>query len=157
MKAYWLHWMVLLSDHGFCDKQGNSRRSLENTHQTLSTGVPQGCALSPLFFSLCTYNCVFNEPTVKFADHSTVVGLIDSGAESAYRKEIGQLVSWCSSNYLLLNGKDCRDGGRFQPPASTPPTNINSFVLFKLKCLFNFTVKQCKKKLINTTRLARIS
>ncbi|KAK1784665.1 hypothetical protein P4O66_003347 [Electrophorus voltai] len=55
---------------------------------------------------LYTNDCVSDEPVVKilkFTDDTTVVGLITSGDESAYRKEVEHLVSWCSSNHLLLN------------------------------------------------------
>ena len=41
--------------------------------------------------------------TVKFADDTTVIGLISDDDESAYRDDVKQLVSWCASNDLVLN------------------------------------------------------
>ncbi|KAK3544067.1 hypothetical protein QTP86_000862, partial [Hemibagrus guttatus] len=40
---------------------------------------------------------------LKFADDTTVIGLIQDGDESAYRQEIEQLAAWCSRNNLELN------------------------------------------------------
>ncbi len=42
---------------------------------------------------------------LKFADDSTIVELITDGDESAFRKEIEQLATWCSHNNLLLNAR----------------------------------------------------
>ncbi|KAJ8364747.1 hypothetical protein SKAU_G00135780 [Synaphobranchus kaupii] len=40
---------------------------------------------------------------LKFADDTTLIGLISKGDESAYRWEIDQLLSWCGQNNLELN------------------------------------------------------
>ena len=70
---------------------------------TLSTGSPQGCVL---LFTLMTHNCVPRATTnhiVKFADDTTVVGLIRDDHDLTYRDEVKQLVGWCSKNNLILN------------------------------------------------------
>ena len=42
---------------------------------------------------------------VKFADDTTVAGLITEDDEFAYRDEGEKLSSWCSNNNLVLNTK----------------------------------------------------
>jgi hypothetical protein len=59
-----------------------------NTSNTLilNTGAPQGCVLSPLLSSLFTHDCTakHNSNTIiKFADDTTVVGLIIDNNETA--------------------------------------------------------------------------
>ncbi|KAM4529197.1 uncharacterized protein V3H82_027369 [Fundulus diaphanus] len=40
---------------------------------------------------------------VKFADNTTVVGLIRDDNDQDYREEVEQLVGWCRDNSLILN------------------------------------------------------
>ena len=62
--------------------------------------------LSPLLYSLYTHDCTPTHPTntiIKFADDTTVIGLISEDDESAYRDEVQKLTVWCSDNNLSLN------------------------------------------------------
>lgn len=73
---------------------------------TLSTGVPQGCVLSPQLYTLYTLDCVATHSSnsiVKFADDTVVLCLISNNDETAYMKEMEILEGWCQDNHLQLN------------------------------------------------------
>ena len=67
-----------------------------NTSATLilNTGAPQGCVLSPLLYAMFTHDCVAKHDSntiIKFADDTTVVGLITNNNDLAYREEVRDL------------------------------------------------------------------
>jgi hypothetical protein len=55
-----------------------------------------------MFTSDCVAMHVSNT-IIKFADDTTVVGLITNNDETAYREDVRALVEWCQGNNLCLN------------------------------------------------------
>eukprot|EP00061_Rhincodon_typus_P007629 g29503.t1 len=63
------------------------------------------CPQDPTY-SLYTYNCVVKfrmNAKYKFADDTTIVGLISDNNELNYSREIESFVTWCNENNLSLN------------------------------------------------------
>ncbi|KAL0149688.1 hypothetical protein M9458_054971 [Cirrhinus mrigala] len=91
-------------------------------------------ASSPLLFSLYTNDCTSKDPSVKllkFADDTTLIGLINDGEESAYRQEVKELAVWCSHNNLepnKLKTVEMTVDIRRNPPALLPLTIMDSTV-----------------------------
>jgi hypothetical protein len=62
--------------------------------------------LSVLLCSLFTHDSTARHDSntiIKFADDTTVVGLITDNDETAYREEVRDLAVWCQDNKLSLN------------------------------------------------------
>ncbi len=83
--------------------------------------------LSPLLYALYTYDCTSIHPTntiIKFADDTTIVGLISGGDETAYRDEIHRLTEWSTANN---RGSECFKNQRahhWLPKAQHKPYTI---------------------------------
>ncbi len=95
---------------------------------------------SVLLYSLYTHDCAATHSSnviVKFADDTTVIGLITDSDETAYRAEVSTLTKWCQENHLSLNIDktkelvvDFRRQSREHTPITidkTPVEWVNSF------------------------------
>jgi hypothetical protein len=114
-------------------KVGNKK----STSLILNTGAPQGCVLSPLLYSLFTHDCVAmhaSNSNIKFADDTTVVGLITNNDETAYRVEVRAL-GVCNLSLNVNKTKkmivDFKKQQREHPPIHIDGTAVQKADIFK--------------------------
>ena len=112
-----------------------------STSLILNTEAPQGCVLSPLLYFRFTHDCVAMHAAnsiIKFADDTTVIGLITNNVETAYRGEVRALGVWCQENNRSLNVNkteiivDFRKQQRELPPMHIYGTAMEKVESFKL-------------------------
>ena len=135
-------------------------RTIQSTPLILNTGDPQGCVFSPLLYSLFTHDCVamhVSNSIIKFADDSTVVGLITTNDETAYREEVRALGVWCQENNLALYINktkemivDFRKQQRDHPPIHIDGTMVERVVSFK-----SLGVHMAQQRLFKLRRLSK--
>ncbi|KAJ3594983.1 hypothetical protein NHX12_004288 [Muraenolepis orangiensis] len=85
----------------------------------LNTAAPQGCCLSPRLY---THDCTAthsNNCIIKFADDTTVIGLISEGDETEYRDEVVQLTPWCEGKQPRTECQQDQDFWSHRGPHST--------------------------------------
>ncbi len=86
-----------------------------------STGSPQGCVLSPVFFILYTNMCQsgFDRRTImKYADDTVIISLLQAG-ETGHGPVVNHFIEWCEESHLEINTiktKDMMIDFRKQPP-----------------------------------------
>ncbi|KAK3545684.1 hypothetical protein QTP70_010760 [Hemibagrus guttatus] len=131
-------------------------RTLAETQQFVHSSIHS------LLFSLYTNGCTSGHQSVKllkFADDTTLIGLISDGNESAYRGEIDRLVSWCSTNNLELNSLktvemtvDFRKDPAPRPPVILCDSPVSSAESF---CFLGTTITKELKWAQNISSLAK--
>ncbi|XP_031159417.2 uncharacterized protein LOC116052744 [Sander lucioperca] len=94
------------------EMMAGAEKAIISELQSETEYVVRGCVLSPLLYFPFTYDCTpvhGSNTIVKFADDTTVIGLISNNDETAYREEVQHLSLWCTYNNLALNTKKTKE------------------------------------------------
>ncbi|KAI3367084.1 hypothetical protein L3Q82_008122 [Scortum barcoo] len=135
----------------------NTSHPLQDTLTALGSSFserllhPRCVKESPVLYSLFTHNCVASHKDntiLKFADDTTVMGLIFGGDETAYRSEVASLVKWCDrKNNLSLNTDktkemvlDMRRERRQHQPLMITDSEVECVSSFKLTSVMTWTL-----------------
>ncbi len=88
-------------------------------------------SLENKLFTLLTHDCTAkfsSNHIIKFADDTSVVGLISNNDETHYREEVAQLAEWCGANNLSLNVEKTKEVVMDfrRNPVDHPPLTIDT-------------------------------
>ena len=96
---------------------------------------------------------------IKFADETTVVGLITDNDETAYREEIRDLAVWCQDNNLSLNViktkemiVDCGKEDQARPHRQAAVEQVESFKFLAVHITNKLTWSKHTKTVVKRAR-----
>ncbi|TWW61216.1 uncharacterized protein LOC130525978 [Takifugu flavidus] len=95
---------------------------------------------------------------IKFADDTTVIGLISNNDETAYREEVERLTTWCANNNLVLNTSKTKElivDFRKARGGTQDPSHINGMAVERVSS-FKFLGTHISENLSWTTNTSSI-
>ena len=114
-------WIINFLSHR---KQFVRFKGVLSGQRSTSTGVPQGCVLFPVLFTLYTNDCTGTENTI-FIKYSDDTAFVDLSNFIPHYIEAGRFTTWYKINFLDLNVTKTMElliDFRKQPPAASPIT-----------------------------------
>ena len=99
--------------------------------RSISTGVPQECALSPVLFTLYTNDCTGTENIIitKYSDDTAIADL--SNSIPHYMTEVERFTTWGKDNLLDLNLTKTMEIliDFWKQPPTVPPITIDGEIV----------------------------